>query len=206
MVPLAPARIHPRSDEESARMFVKTNPRNHQEKSSKILVYFLALIVISSAVLLVFASIVLRANTPRLKLRSVSVKNLVHINSTFNGTLVTELTLRNQNFGSFRFRNGTGEVFYGSVTVGEMKIREGRVRARATEGLKVTVDVRSNQFVEARNLSSDLNSGVLKLSSHVQLHGRVNLLNIIKRKKRPEMSCSMTLVLRSKSIEDLVCD
>ena len=207
MVPLAPERIHPRSDVESAGKFsVKPKPKNHPEKSSKFLVYFLALIVISSAVLLIFSSIVLRATTPKVKLRSVTVKTLLHGNSTLNATLITELTIRNRNFGSFRFRNATGLVFYGTVTVGEMKIREGRVRARDTERLSVTVEVRSSNQSEARNLSSDLSFGVLKLSSHAQLHGRVNLLNILKRKKRPEMNCNMNLVLRNQNIQDLVCD
>ncbi|KAK1586233.1 hypothetical protein Q3G72_000415 [Acer saccharum] len=202
-VPLAPAIIHPRSDVESAGKFaIKPKPKNHPEKSSKFLVYFLASIVISGTVLLIFSSIVLRATTPRVKLRSVAVKTLLQGNSTFNATLITELTIRNRNFGSFRFRNGTGQVFYETVTVGEMKIREGRVRARDTERLTVTVEVRSSNHSEARNLSS----GVLKLSSHAQLQGRVNLLNILKRKKRPEMNCNMNLVLRNQTIQDLVCD
>ncbi|KAK4843286.1 hypothetical protein QYF36_006397 [Acer negundo] len=202
LVPLAPATIHPRSDVESAGKFaVKPKPKNHPEKSSKFLVYFLASIVISGAILLIFSSIVLPATTPRVKLRSVAVKTLLHGNSTFNATLITELMIRNRNFGSFRFRNGTGQVFYGTVTVGEMKIREGRVRARDTERLRVTVEVGSNQS-EARNLSS----GVLKLSSHAQLQGIVNLFNIMKRKKRPEMNCIMNLVLRNQTIQDLVCD
>ncbi|KAK3227917.1 hypothetical protein Dsin_007779 [Dipteronia sinensis] len=206
MVPLAPARIYPRSDVASAGKFaVIPKPKNHPEKSSKFLVYFLALIVISGAALLIFSSVVLRTTTPRIKLRSVAIKTLMHGNSTFNATLITELTIRNRNFGSFRFRNSTGWVFYGTVTVGEMKIREGRVRARNTEMLRVTVEVSSNHS-EARNLSSDFSSGVLKLSSHAQLQGRVNLLNIMKRKKRPEMNCNMNLVLRNQTIQDLVCD
>lgn len=201
--PLAPPRNeYPRSDQEYAPAVIKS-----QRKSSKCLVYVLVTIVTVSAALLIFALIFLRPNTPDVQLESVTVKHLSHGNGTspsFNSTLVTELTIDNENFGYFEFKNCSASVFYGSVTVGDVKIRDGRVEAREVKRINVTVDVdvvvRSNG-----NLSSGINSGILKLTSRARLHGIVNLLNVLKKTMTPELDCSMNLVLARKAVEDLVC-
>lgn len=94
---------------------------------------------------------------------------------------------------------------YRGVSVGDVKIREGRVRARDVERLRVAVDVGSNGYVEMRNLSYELDSGVLNLTSSVELVGSVNLLDFLKRKRRVEMVCFMSLVLRNRSVQNLDC-
>ncbi|KAJ4711992.1 Late embryogenesis abundant protein [Melia azedarach] len=209
IAPLAPTGPHhSRSDEEYAP--IKRKPLS-QEKSSKCLVYVLIIIVSISAILLVLSSIFLRANTPDVKLRSVTVKNLSYGNSTspfFNATLVAELTIENENFGYFKFKNESGSVSYGGVTVGDVKIREGRVKARGTKRVNVTVEVRSSNgysLGSKNNLSSDVNSGMLKLRSYVKLHGSVNLFDVLKKTKTPEVNCSIDLVLKIPEIEDLRC-
>ncbi|ESR52692.1 Late embryogenesis abundant protein [Citrus sinensis] len=205
-IPLAPPRNeYPRSDQEYAPAVIES-----QRKSSKCLVYVLVTIVTVSAALLISASIFLRPNTPEVQLESVTVKNLSHGNGTspsFNVTLVTELTIDNENYGYFEYKNCSGSVFYGSVTVGDVKIRDGRVEAREVKRINVTVDVdvRSNGNLDNQNLSSDRNSGIVKLNSYAKLHGNVNLFNVLKKTKTPELDCSMNLVLARRAVEDLVC-
>ncbi|KAJ0105261.1 hypothetical protein Patl1_17626 [Pistacia atlantica] len=146
---------------------------------------------------------------PFRKEKSIMVNRLTHGNASspsFNATLVAELTMENNNFGSFKFQNGSGSLWYGIVTVGDMKIGEGLVRARETKTMKINIQVGSNGLLNNTNLTSDINSGMLKLSSHAELHGRVNLFNFVKKKKSPDMSCSMTLNLTSHAVQDLVCN
>ncbi|XWS38293.1 hypothetical protein CRYUN_Cryun19dG0119300 [Craigia yunnanensis] len=186
---------------------IKPKALRREEKSNKCLVYVLAIMVIQGAVLLIFASIVLRARTPDFKIGSVTVRNLKYLNSSapsFNFTLLTVFTVENNNFGEFKFENTTGSVSCGSVVVGEMKIPTGKAQARATERMNVSVDVSSLRISGTKN--SNISSGLLELNSHVQLSGRVNIMNIMKRRKHPEMNCFITLNLTGHTVQDLTCD
>ncbi|XWS48870.1 hypothetical protein CRYUN_Cryun13aG0113600 [Craigia yunnanensis] len=205
--PLAPVEDYPRSDMEFGG--IKPKAVRREEKSGKCLVYFLAIMVIQGAVLLIIVSIFLHARTPEFEIRSVTVRNIKYGNSSapsFNFTLVTEVTVENTNFGDFRFENTTGSVWCGSIVVGEMNIPTGRAQARATERLNVSVDVSSLRISDTKNLSSNISSGLLELNSHVKLSGKVNIMNIVKRRRHPQMNCFMSLNLTGHTVQDLTCD
>lgn len=198
-----------RGDEEYAP--IKPGKPSREEKSSKCIVYFLLLIVLLVASALILASIFLHAKTPRIEIKSVTVNHLSHgrnaSSPSFNATLVAELTMKNNNFGSFKFQNGSGNFWYDIFKVGEMKIPEGLVRARETKTMKIRVQVKSyGALNEKTNLTSDINSGMVRLSSYAKLHGRVNLFKFVEKKKSPEMNCYMTVNLTSHSVQDLVCN
>ncbi|XP_022738765.1 late embryogenesis abundant protein At1g64065-like [Durio zibethinus] len=205
--PLAPVQDYPRSDMEFGG--IKPKALRREEKSSKCLVYVLAIMVIQGTVLLIFASIILRVRTPDFEIGSARVRNLKYGNSSapsFNFTLVTEVTVENNNFGDFRFANTTGSVWCGPVVVGEMKIPTGRAQARATERLNVSVDVSSVRILDTKNLSNNISSGLLELNSHVKLSGKVNIMNIMRRRRHPEMNCFMKLNLTGHTVKELTCD
>ncbi|TYI89956.1 hypothetical protein E1A91_D03G089400v1 [Gossypium mustelinum] len=193
---LAPIEDHPRSDMEFGGIKPKAFQRD--EKSSKCLVY-----------ILVFASYFLRARTPGFEIGSVEVRNLKYGNSSapsFNFTLVTQVTVENTNFGDFRFDNSTGSVWCGSEVVGLMKIPKGRAQARASERMKVSIQVSSVRLSDANNLASNMSYGLLELKSYVKLSGKVNIMNIMKRRRNPEMNCFMKLNLTGNTIQGLKCD
>ncbi|MCJ1883101.1 hypothetical protein LNY03_28740, partial [Pseudomonas nitroreducens] len=77
IVPLAPANSYQRSDEEYATIQHKAL---RQKRSGKCFFYSLALIVILSAIILVFA-IIVTPRTPRVKLSSVAVEHLSYGNN-----------------------------------------------------------------------------------------------------------------------------
>ncbi|KAE8706361.1 putative Late embryoproteinsis abundant hydroxyproline-rich glycoprotein family [Hibiscus syriacus] len=191
---LAPVEDYPRSD----------------EKSSKCLVYMLAIMVIQGSLLLVFATIFLRPQTPRFDIGSVAVRNFKYgTNSSapsFNLTLVTQVAVENTNFfGDFRFENSNGSVWCGSEVVGQMKIPKGRAQARAIERMNVPIDVSSLGLSDTNRLSSNISSGLLELNSYVKLSGKMNIMKIMKRRRNPELNCIMTLNLTGKAVQDLKC-
>ncbi|XVF51404.1 hypothetical protein PTKIN_Ptkin04bG0182700 [Pterospermum kingtungense] len=206
--PLAPVEDYPRSDVEFGGF--KPKALRPEEKSSKCLVYVLAIMVIVGTVLLTFSSVFLRVTSPGFEIGSVTVRNLQYgTNSSapsFNFTLVTEVKVKNTNFGDFRFENTTGNVWFGRIGVGEMKIPTGRAQARATERFNVSVDVSSVRIPDSMNLSSNISSGVLKLNSNGKLSGQVNVMNLMKRRRHPEMSCFMNLNLTAHKVQDLSCN
>lgn len=201
---VAPIEDYPRSD----MVFGWIKPKK-DKKSSKCLVYVLAIMVIQGFILLVLANIFLRARTPDFEIGSVKVRNLKYGNSSapsFNFTLVTQVTVENTNFGEFRFDKSTGTVWCGSEVVGLMKIPKGIAQARATEKMKVSINVTSLWLSDAKNLRRNMSYGLLQFKSYVKLSGRVNILNIVRRRMNPEMNCFMKLNLRGKTLQGLRCD
>uniref|UniRef100_A0A2C9WCJ4 Late embryogenesis abundant protein LEA-2 subgroup domain-containing protein n=1 Tax=Manihot esculenta TaxID=3983 RepID=A0A2C9WCJ4_MANES len=200
-------KLNSRNDEE----FTAVNPRiPRREKTNKCVVYVLAGTAIFSAIFLAFA-LVVRPRTPDLELSFVSVKNLVYTNnnvsfSSLNMTLEAELSIRNTNFGSFKFENATASVLYGGQTVGKGIIGEGLLKARDKENIKVKVDVRSYRFSDTEKLSRDIDSGILKLQSLAKFSGKVQWLQIVEKLKTASVSCSMSLNLKSHfQLQDLIC-
>jgi hypothetical protein len=203
IVPLAPANSYQRSEEEYATIQQKAL---RQKRSGKCFFYSLALIVILSAIILVFA-IIVKPRTPRVKLSSVAVEHLSYGNNpipSFNMTLAAEVSVKNSNFVRFKFENTSSSALYKGMVVGEAKLRSGRVGARKTR-MNIVVKIGSpGSLSEAKNLSSDINSGMLKMNSYATLKGDVRLFGIVKN-RTAVMSCGMNLNLSSRSIQDLEC-
>ncbi|XP_059656821.1 late embryogenesis abundant protein At1g64065-like [Cornus florida] len=183
--PLAPARLHQRSTDEE---FAATKPDldlHKQKRSSKCFVYVLVAIVLHSIALLVFGIAVLRINSPKANLSSVSIKTLTYVTGqspSFNPTMTCVMRVKNENFGSFKLENSFKViVLYGNVTVGDMKIDRRSVRGRKTEHVNVTVQVRSSrELLGDESFRSDMNSGLLNLISYAKLRGEVHVMNFIK--------------------------
>ncbi|MBA0593459.1 hypothetical protein Gorai_010402 [Gossypium raimondii] len=188
--PLAPVQDYPRSDMEFGG--IKPKSLRREEKSSKCLVYVLIITVVLGTILLTFGSILLRPRTPGFKFRSVQVRNL----KSLLRTPILETS------GSTT-RPG---VLCGLVVVGEFKIPTGRAQARKTERLNVSFDVSSVRVPNTTRLNGNISSRILELSSHVKLSGKLNIMNIMKRRRHPEMTCFMKLNLTGSSVHDLTCD
>ncbi|KAF4354812.1 hypothetical protein F8388_018016 [Cannabis sativa] len=200
--PLAPNRIHHRSDEENPAF-----KAIRKERSNKCFIYVFATIVFLGLILLIFSLIVLRPKSPDVKIRSVTVKTLHYITSPFpsvNATLVAEISIENPNFGPYSFDGSSARILYGGQKIGERRFGKGRTETRGRTRVRLTMDIRSSRLPEgANNLNSDLNNGVLKISSYAKITGKVELIKIINNRKTSEMKCDMNLVLKTKRIKDL---
>ncbi|XP_027362577.1 late embryogenesis abundant protein At1g64065-like [Abrus precatorius] len=180
----------------------------HEERSSKCFVFVLATFVILCAVVLGIASF-LRVRGPYVELISATLSQINYSASpsspSFNATLITFLIIRNQNYGPFSYENSMMSVLYAGAKYGDKGIRSGRVNERETNELNVIVIVRSATVPVTGNLSSDINSGTLNLTSYVKFSGIVHLLRIINKKKTIEMACTMNLNLTSLAIQAIQC-
>lgn len=201
--PLAPGKLHNRSDYENP-----TFKAIRRERTNKCFVYVFAGIVLFCIAVLVFALLVFRVKSPEIQLRSVSVKNLKYSSwpPSFNASLSAQMTVKNPNFGDYKFQPSTVSFLYGGSKVGSSKVAKGEAKVKKTGRVRFAVDVRSNRLPEgANNLTSDINSGMLKLTGSGKVSGKVTLWKILNKKKTGKMDCTMTLVLKSKTIKDLVC-
>ncbi|KFK40473.1 hypothetical protein AALP_AA2G000400 [Arabis alpina] len=209
---LAPSEIYGRSDEEHG-------PRIWSKKTEKspgnCLVYTLTIIVIVFAVSLILSLIFLRVSIPEIETNQISTTDLRYSSNSsnsssyFNATLVSEISIRNSNFGDFEFGNSSLRFVYGDHgVVGETEIGGGRVGAHKTVRLTgIVVQIGSFRLLNSKGLDLDLDlkSGFLELKSVAEITGSVKVLGK-KRWKLSVMSCTMRLNLTNRFIQNLLCD
>ncbi|EOY24871.1 Late embryogenesis abundant hydroxyproline-rich glycofamily protein, putative [Theobroma cacao] len=205
--PLAPANGHPRSDEESASLQSKELKR---KKRIKYAVYIAAFAVFQTVVILIFALTVMRVKNPKVRIGKVTVETMETSNTeaaaSFNLRFITQVTVKNTNFGHYKFDNATMSFLYDGVMVGEAIIPKARARARSTKKLDVTVEVNSSALTSTTTgLGSELSSSVLTLNSQAKLKGKVELMKVMKKKKSPEMNCTLIFNVSTRSLQDLKC-
>lgn len=180
----------------------------HKQRSNKCFVLVLAALVILCAILLAFASVVLRARTPLLQFQSASVNHITYNTSPspfFNLTMIAHLSFNNPNFGSFDYENRNVSLLYGNSTVGHRELGNGRVKARQTKGMNVTLNLRSDELLLTGNLTNDILSGILNLTSYTELTGIIHLLKIFNKKRTTQMACTIHLNLTSHLIHNFQC-
>ncbi|XVE64765.1 hypothetical protein DITRI_Ditri07aG0128100 [Diplodiscus trichospermus] len=207
--PLAPANDHPRSDEESASLQAIELKR---KKRIKYAVYIAAFAVFQTAVILGFALTVMRVKNPKVRIGKITIETMETNNTSaaaaaasFDLKFTAQVTVKNTNFGHYKFDNSTLRFLYDGVTVGVAVIPKARAKARSTKRLDVTVEVNSRALTSTTALGSELSSNVLTLKSQAKLKGKVELMKVMKKSKSPEMNCTLTFNVSSKKLQDLKC-
>ncbi|KAJ8526969.1 hypothetical protein K7X08_029446 [Anisodus acutangulus] len=119
-----------------------------------------------------------------------------------------EIIVDNDNFGRINFQESSMSVFlYDNVTIGFTNINVGRVKARKSKRIGISLQVRANgQLNHSKgNLSSDINSRMVELTSFGEFRGKVKAMKIMSSHKTSVMNCTMNLNLTSIAIQDLIC-
>ncbi|KAK7818444.1 late embryogenesis abundant protein At1g64065 [Quercus suber] len=204
--PMASANKQPRSDEESATL---TSEELRRKKRIKLAIYIAAFAVFQTIVILVFALIVMRVKTPKVRLGTdVTFQNFsagTQASPSFDLSFTTQVSVKNTNFGPYKFDSTTATFMYQGVTVGQVTIPKGKAGLQSTKKVGVTVNVNSNALPSTTNLGSELGGGVLTLNSHAKLSGKVELMFVMKKKKSAEMICTMTIDLSAKAVQSIIC-
>ncbi|CAB4266441.1 unnamed protein product [Prunus armeniaca] len=94
-------------------------------------------------------------------------------------SFVTQIRVRNPNWGPLKFRDCI---------------------------IVFTYQVNSNVLPSKSALGNEVNSGLLLLTSTIDLKGKVELMLIMKTTKTAELSCSMVFNLAARSLQNLDCN
>ncbi|XVF33249.1 hypothetical protein REPUB_Repub17cG0152700 [Reevesia pubescens] len=205
--PLAPASDLPSSDNGEAALHQKKIRRN---KFIKCCGCISALMIIPAVVIIILIFTVFRVKDPTIKMNGVTVTNLELINGTTprpgsNISLIADVSVKNPNVASFKFRNTTTTLYYYGTVVGDARGPAGSAKARRTMRMNITVDIITDRLLASPNLVADVSSGTLTMSSYSRIGGRVNMLNIIKKHVTVTMNCSMTVNISSQAIQEQKC-
>jgi Late embryogenesis abundant protein len=112
-----------------------------------------------------------------------------------NVTLTANISIKNPNIVSFKFKNSTTDFYYKGQTIGVAYAPNGEAEAYKTTHLNVSLDVLTDQAVEAVpfNISGLFFGQDLNLTSYTDIAGRVNVLGIYKRNIDIILNCSYTI-------------
>ncbi|GLT41426.1 hypothetical protein SLA2020_154920 [Shorea laevis] len=202
--PLAPvANGHTRSDEEFATAAAQSKEQK-KKKRIKCLVYILAFAVFQTGIILLFALTVMRFKNPKFRIGpATTLDNFGTENApSFNLILNTQFTVKNTNFGHFKYEDGTVTFNYEDAIVGNVTVKKGRARARSTK--KVDLEVNLNYNGQLTNTGGRIPE-VLRLSNKAKLEGKIHFMKVIKKKKSAEMNCIIDIVTASKKIGNITC-
>ncbi|CAA0830667.1 Late embryogenesis abundant (LEA) hydroxyproline-rich glycoprotein family [Striga hermonthica] len=168
------------------------------------------ILLILAAVAAALALTVFRIRDPVIRMNGVAVQRADLIAGTAmprpgsNMTIAADVSVKNPNFASFRYRNTTTAIYYRGVVIGEGRWPPGRARAQRTMRMNITVDVMMDRVLSQPDLASDLASGVVTMSSYTMVGGRVKVLTIGKH-VTVTMNCTMTVNITSRTIMEQRC-
>ncbi|XVE58449.1 hypothetical protein DITRI_Ditri04bG0170200 [Diplodiscus trichospermus] len=204
--PLAPGNGHSRNDQESAAAHSKELKK---KKRMKCLFYIVLFAVLQTGIILFFALTFMRIRNPKFRVQSGSFIDSFDVGTeashTFNLRMNTRFTVKNTNFGHFKYEPGTVTFAYRGTPIGQASIQKARARARSTKKFDAVVELRSRSLSNTSELGRDISSGVLRLTSYSKLDGKIHLMKVIKRNKSAQMNCTMEIKISSKTLGNVMC-
>ncbi|XP_062030399.1 uncharacterized protein LOC133746237 [Rosa rugosa] len=201
---VASVKGYTRKDEELPTY--RTEEELKRQKRIKLFAYIGIFIVFQIIVMTVFGLTVMKVKTPKLRLGAISVQTLNSVPATpsFDTTFATQIRVKNTNWGPYKFDASVVTFMYQGAAVGQVAIPKSKAGMRSTKKINVEVSLNS-EALQSTNLGSDLNSGVLTLTSQAKLTGKVELMLIMKKKKSANMDCTMKFDLSTKTVQSLEC-
>ncbi|KAL1827114.1 hypothetical protein ACET3Z_005526 [Daucus carota] len=168
------------------------------------------LIFITGIVLLILFLTVFKVKKPTVSFTSLTIAglegvNLFNLGNSANLTVVVDVSVKNPNVASYKFKNGTTEMYYKKVQVADAHIPSGNAKARKTMHMNVTADFMLSNIASVDGLVSDLMNGSLPLQTSTSLKGKVNIINIVKKKVAVKVNCSLTFLIANQTLQDLKC-
>ncbi|XP_050377906.1 uncharacterized protein LOC126795127 [Argentina anserina] len=201
--PPAQANGYTRSDGES----LVSEDELKRKKRIKLFAYIGIFIVFQIIVMTVFGLTVMKVKTPKARLGEISVQSLTSVPATpsFDTKFTTQIRIKNSNWGPYKFDAGTATFLYQGATIGKVDIPKSKAGMRSTKKINVEVSLNADALPSSSKLGSELSSGVLTLTSQVQLKGKVELMLIMKKNRNASMDCTIAFDLSTKTVKSLQC-
>ncbi|KAL6508388.1 hypothetical protein OROHE_021930 [Orobanche hederae] len=204
--PIAPAAIrHALSDAEHGGGATHDAGDLRKKKRNKCILRVSLFAAFQIAVILIFSLTVMKVKTPKFRVRSAELSGLAvgtRSAPSFSATMNATLTVRNTNFGPYKYEEAAVEFSCRGAPAGKSTVRRSRASFRSTEEIEIVADLKLGGDAP---IASDLSAGILRLTAGAKLIGRVELFAVMKKKKSTEMDCSMDIGVATKQITNIAC-
>ncbi|GAA0151029.1 hypothetical protein LIER_09837 [Lithospermum erythrorhizon] len=169
-----------------------------------------ATILILVIIIVTLALTVFKVKDPKMKLNSITIDGWSQVIWTnlqpgMNLTIIADVSVKNDNYASFKYRNASTNLFYDGGEVGEALNPPGNARARKTVRLNIEIVLMLDRIIGVQRLGSDLIAMKLPVSSHTEITGKVSVMKIVKRTVDVKIDCNFVLNMQTQQIDDLSC-
>ncbi|KAL8544141.1 hypothetical protein ACS0TY_004609 [Phlomoides rotata] len=152
--------------------------RQKKRKWIKFIIFFIVGNVVVNSIM---AVTIQKARNPKFRLREANVTNFSN-----GGTPRLDLvfTLKNTNFGTYKYPNATLLFTHQGMEVGRAVVKNNKVGWRTTKRFRLSVDL---------NLGNDLNSTVYPINVQGKLRGKAAIMVMMKKRKGADLNCTMDI-------------
>ncbi|XP_050379124.1 uncharacterized protein LOC126796356 [Argentina anserina] len=202
--PLAPENSYIRSEAES----LISEDELKRRKRIRLFTYICIFIVFQIIVMTAFGLTVMKVKTPSIRLGETNVQsfNSVAATPSFITSFTTQIWVKNTNWGPYMFDGSIATFLYQGVAVGQVLIPKSKAALHSTKKISVSVSLNTDELPSNSTLCSELNSGIMTLSSQAKLTGKVELMLIMKMKKSATMDCITAFDLSTKTVKSTQCN
>ncbi|XP_061363077.1 uncharacterized protein LOC133306727 [Gastrolobium bilobum] len=162
------------------------------------------LVIIIVGVIVIITQTMFKLKDPDINLHPVGLDKFdffLLLNSTKNVTLGMMISIKNPNYGTFKYKNSTGYVNYDNTIVAEVPIEGRLVQPHSKMNLSTHAYIMPSKLVNDPQFFTDVGVGTLNLTSKAELHGKVSLMKVIKMKATAYSSCNISLNISSKDVD-----
>ncbi|KAI4315481.1 hypothetical protein L6164_028282 [Bauhinia variegata] len=157
-----------------------------------------AILLILIVTILVLGFTVFNVKEPELTMNGITLVNGTLLGNNTGITLVADISVKNPNSYSFRYRNSTTTISFDGTAIGEGRIPAGKAKARRTVRLNVTV---ANLGIPSL-LRDDR---VLNISTYTRVDGKVKMLYLFNKRVVVKTNCTVDYNLDTASSQGSNC-
>ncbi|KAL8544142.1 hypothetical protein ACS0TY_004610 [Phlomoides rotata] len=184
-----------KSDTEAASATAHDDAEELRRQKKRKWIKFIIFFIVSNVVInSIMAVTIQKARNPKFRIREANVTNFSNGGAPARLDLV--FTLKNTNFGTYKYPNATLVFTHQGVEVGRADLKNNKVGWRKTKKFRLSVDL---------NLSNDLNSTVYPINAQGKLRGKAAIMFLMKKRKGADLNCTMNIERATQQISTITC-
>lgn len=155
-------------------------------------------IIILLVVLIVLFTTILKPKQPKILAHDVIIQDFEYqVLPAFklNVSLGLVVTIKNPNYGSFKYKNGTASVYYHEEDIAAVQMEDGEIPARGTKDISTSVLVIADKLILNPSFVADLLTGCFNFTSSSTIHGKASLFKIMKTHATAITDCNIFFCL-----------
>lgn len=155
-------------------------------------------IIILLVVLIVLFTTILKPKQPKILAHDVIIQDFqFQLLPAFklNVSLGLVVTIKNPNYGSFKYKNGTASVYYHEEDIAAVQMEDGEIPARGTKDISTSVLVIADKLILNPSFLADLLTGCFNFTSSSTIPGKASLFKIMKIHATANADCNIFVCL-----------
>ncbi|KAM0953846.1 hypothetical protein DsansV1_C01g0004291 [Dioscorea sansibarensis] len=131
--------------------------------------------------------------------------NALSLSVDLNVTLDLAITATNPNHASFKYTEGSAELFYREILVGEVVIPPGEVAAEGIVYTDVVLVMLADRLITNSEVYSDVASGSVTMKTHTRIPGKVTVVGFVTLHMVLYTSCDVIINVVDQTVQNTNC-